>query len=117
MPEITAVTPLPKAPSRQSSAGTFAAEADAFLSALPAFGDQMNVMAAQVQAANQSAGQSEDAAASSAETAEAAKASATSEVIRARAFAANAAASATAAESAQGSLGNLALIQAMSLLF
>jgi hypothetical protein len=36
------ITPLPPAPSRQNSAGTFATQADAFLSALPQLGDQIN---------------------------------------------------------------------------
>ncbi|AMA46235.1 hypothetical protein [Pseudomonas alabamensis] len=36
------VTRLPEAPSRQNSAGTFAAQADSFMAALPAFGDQIN---------------------------------------------------------------------------
>ena len=39
-----AITPLPKAPSRQNSAGTFATLADNFMSALPAFADQVNVV-------------------------------------------------------------------------
>lgn len=36
------ITPLPEAPSRQNSAGTFATQADTFLSALPQLGDQIN---------------------------------------------------------------------------
>lgn len=36
------ITPLPEAPSRQNSAGTFAIQADTFLSALPQLGDQIN---------------------------------------------------------------------------
>ncbi|MBK5008381.1 hypothetical protein IAE33_000241 [Pseudomonas sp. S60] len=36
------ITPLPDAPSRQNSAGTFATQADTFLSALPQLGDQIN---------------------------------------------------------------------------
>ncbi|HDS1728976.1 TPA: hypothetical protein QEM47_001711 [Pseudomonas putida] len=36
------ITPLPEAPSRQNSAGTFATLADNFMSALPQFADQMN---------------------------------------------------------------------------
>ncbi|WP_426808035.1 hypothetical protein ABOC32_16805 [Pseudomonas sp. WOUb67] len=36
------ITPLPEAPSRQNSAGTFATLADNFMAALPVFGDQMN---------------------------------------------------------------------------
>lgn len=36
------ITPLPEAPSRQNSAGTFATLADTFMSALPQFADQMN---------------------------------------------------------------------------
>lgn len=36
------ITPLPEAPSRQNSAGTFAAMADSFMGALPKFADQMN---------------------------------------------------------------------------
>lgn len=36
------ITPLPEAPSRQNSAGTFATLADNFMGALPQFGDQMN---------------------------------------------------------------------------
>ncbi|MBF8651971.1 hypothetical protein IRZ81_14325 [Pseudomonas putida] len=36
------ITPLPEAPSRQNSAGTFATLADNFMAALPQFGDQMN---------------------------------------------------------------------------
>lgn len=36
------ITPLPQAPSRQNSAGTFATQADTFLSALPQLGDQIN---------------------------------------------------------------------------
>jgi len=36
------VTPLPEAPSRQNSAGTFATLADTFMAALPQFADQMN---------------------------------------------------------------------------
>jgi len=39
---IPTITPLPEAPSRQNSAGTFAQQADSFLSALPQFGDQMS---------------------------------------------------------------------------
>lgn len=37
------ITPLPEAPSRQNSAGTFATLADNFMSALPQFADQMNL--------------------------------------------------------------------------
>lgn len=37
------ITPLPEAPSRQNSAGTFATLADNFMGALPQFGDQMNL--------------------------------------------------------------------------
>ena len=37
------ITPLPTAPSRQNSAGTFATLADIFMGALPPFADQMNV--------------------------------------------------------------------------
>ncbi|WP_281211513.1 hypothetical protein [Pseudomonas fulva] len=36
------ITPLPEAPSRQNSAGTFATLADNFMSALPKFADEMN---------------------------------------------------------------------------
>ncbi len=36
------ITPLPEAPSRQNSAGTFATLADNFMAALPQFADQMN---------------------------------------------------------------------------
>ncbi|MBK5004151.1 hypothetical protein [Pseudomonas sp. S32] len=36
------ITPLPEAPSRQNSAGTFATQADNFIGALPQFGDQLN---------------------------------------------------------------------------
>lgn len=36
------ITPLPTPPSRQNSAGTFATQADNFMSALPQFADQMN---------------------------------------------------------------------------
>lgn len=36
------ITPLPEAPSRQNSAGTFATLADNFMGALPQFGDEMN---------------------------------------------------------------------------
>ena len=36
------ITPLPEAPSRQNSAGTFATQADNFMAALPQFGDEMN---------------------------------------------------------------------------
>ncbi|HGY9618032.1 TPA: hypothetical protein ACOJNU_000087 [Pseudomonas putida] len=39
---IPTITPLPEAPSRQNSAGTFATLADNFMGALPQFGDQMN---------------------------------------------------------------------------
>ena len=39
-----AITPLPKAPSRQNSAGTFATLADNFMSALPPFADKVNVV-------------------------------------------------------------------------
>jgi hypothetical protein len=38
------ITPLPTAPSRQNSAGTFATLADNFMSALPPFADQVNVV-------------------------------------------------------------------------
>ncbi|WP_449432358.1 hypothetical protein [Pseudomonas putida] len=37
------ITPLPEAPSRQNSAGTFATLADNFMSALPQFADQVNL--------------------------------------------------------------------------
>ena len=38
------ITPLPIAPSRQNSAGTFSTLADNFMSALPPFADQVNVV-------------------------------------------------------------------------
>lgn len=53
------VTPLPEAPSRQNSAGTFATLADNFMGALPQFADQMNqvidYVAEQAEAAAESA--------------------------------------------------------------
>lgn len=111
------ITPLPAAPSRQNSAGTFATQADNFMSALPGFADQMNQVVDYVDGRTGVALASAESASDDAVLAEAARATATAEVMRARAFAANAAASANAAESAPGSLGNLALIQAMALLF
>jgi FKBP-type peptidyl-prolyl cis-trans isomerase len=42
------ITPLPKAPSRQNAAGTFATLADNFMQALPPFGDQVNQLAAYI---------------------------------------------------------------------
>lgn len=111
------ITPLPTAPSRQNSAGTFAAQADSFMSSLPGFADQMNQVVDYIDGRTEIAAASAESASEDASLAEAAKTSATAEVMRARAFAANAAASAKAAESAPGSIGNLALIQAMVLLF
>lgn len=53
------ITPLPEAPSRQNSAGTFATQADNFIAALPQFGDQINqvvdYVGSQVKAAGESA--------------------------------------------------------------
>ena len=37
------ITPLPEAPSRQNSAGTFATQADNFMAALPQLADQINL--------------------------------------------------------------------------
>jgi hypothetical protein len=52
------ITPLPTAPSRQNSAGTFATLADIFMGALPTFADQMNVAAAYVDDCVESAAES-----------------------------------------------------------
>ncbi|NNA50457.1 hypothetical protein [Pseudomonas lactis] len=56
---IPSITPLPEAPSRQNSAGTFAAQADSFMGALPQFAGQMNqsidFIADQAEAAAESA--------------------------------------------------------------
>lgn len=56
---IPSITPLPEAPSRQNSAGTFAAQADSFMGALPQFAGQMNqsidFIASQAEAAAESA--------------------------------------------------------------
>jgi hypothetical protein len=45
---IPTITPLPTAPSRQNAAGTFATLADNFMSALPPFADQVNLVVAYV---------------------------------------------------------------------
>lgn len=111
------VTGLPTAPNRNDAPADFSTKADAFVAALPpmvtqenALATWMNTTATQVNADAVFAGQAAD-------RAEAVDTNVSEQVAAAVAAANNAAASAAAAESAPGSIGNLALIQAMAILF
>lgn len=127
------ITPLPEAPSRQNSAGTFATLADNFMAALPALGDEINQAidyigdqaaaasdsaqaatrngAAQVEAARQKADAASQSAQSSAQQAAAAKAQAeNSKTYRDTAQAAAAAAQASAGLPAVNGKGGLPLV-------
>ena len=115
---IPPLAPLPVPPLATDSEVVFNAKADATLLAEKQFVDQMNAMtipginaaSSQVAADALFAGQAAD-------RAEAVDTNVSEQVAAATAAANNAAASATAAEAAPGSVGNLALIQAMALLF
>lgn len=115
---IPPLAPLPVPPLATDSEVVFNAKADATLLAEKQFVDQMNATtipginaaSSQVAADALFAGQAAD-------RAEAVDTNVSEQVAAATAAANNAAASATAAEAAPGSVGNLALIQAMALLF
>ena len=115
---IPPLAPLPVPPLATDSEVVFNAKADATLLAEKQFVDQMNATtipginaaSSQVAADALFAGQAAD-------RAEAVDTNVSEQVAAAQTAANNAAASATAAESAPGSIGNLALIQAMALLF
>ena len=114
------VTPLPEAPSRQNSAGTFATLADNFMGALPQFADQMNevidYVGDQAEAAAESArlattngaaqvaaaGQRANAAALSAQSAASQASAAKGQADNSRAYRDTAQAAAAAAQSSAG---------------
>lgn len=100
------VSNLPAAPNRNDAPADFSTKADAFVAALPPMVAQENALATWMN------GVAIDASSVAANAAIAAAAAASS-----TANANNAAASAAAAEGLPGSIGNLALIQAMALLF
>lgn len=111
------VSTLPAAPNRNDAPADFSSKADVFVAALPpmvtqenALASWMNTTAVQVNSDSVFAGQAAD-------RAEAVDTNVSEQVAAATAAANNAKASATAAEAAPGSIGNLALIQAMALLF
>lgn len=118
------VSILPAAPNRSDAPADFSTKADAFVAALPPMVSQENALATWM---NSTAGQvSTDAANAHTDAARAEAVdtelqvyvdAATAQANRSQTYANNAAASATAAEGAPGSIGNLALIQAMALLF
>ena len=115
---------LPPAPTRSDGPEDFTPKADAMMGALQpmvtaenALGAWMNSTASQVAADALYAGQAADRAEAVDTNVGEQVAAAAAEVAAAQAYAAAAKASAVAAEGAQGSIGNLALIQAMALLF
>jgi hypothetical protein len=128
MPAPTTPPPLipemPPAPSRSEGQAAFNLTAGPFIAAMGPMVVNINIaltwIGQQVTAVDgyrQAAAASAQTAAQQAAIATGAGDAAGAQVAQAKAYADNAAASATAAEGAPGSIGNLALIQAMALLF
>ena len=115
---IALLTPLPPPPLPTDAEADFDAKAGASLTAQDAFVDQLNAnVIPGINSAIQSTATDALSAGQAADRAEAVDTNVSEQVQAAQTAANNAAASATAAESAPGSIGNLALIQAMALLF
>lgn len=115
---IPTLTPLPDPPLPTDPEAVFDTKAGNSLTAQKAMVDEMN--GSVIPSINQASQQvHEDAiyASAAAARAEAVDTNVGAQVAAAQAAANNAAASAAAAESASGSIGNLALIQAMALVF
>lgn len=118
------ITALPPAPTPSDSPDLFASKAGTFVSAqvlmVPEINASFTWVAQQlttIDGYRLAAAASAQYANEAADRAEAVDTNVGAQVAAAQAAANNAAASATAAESAPGSIGNLALIQAMALVF
>lgn len=115
---VPTLTPLPPAPTPSDSPVNFASKSGTFVSAEVVFVNEMNTNV--IPAINTTSQQVHDDAVyagQAADRAEAVDTNVSEQVAAATAAANNARASAAAAEAAPGSIGNLALIQAMALLF
>lgn len=111
------ITPMPPAPVRTQAGPTYAAVADTFAAALVQLVIQINLVVAYINGIATQVAADALYAGQAADRAEAVDTNVSEQVAAATAAANNAKASATAAEAAPGSIGNLALIQAMALLF
>jgi hypothetical protein len=115
---ILPLTPLPQPPLPTDPEDVFDAHAGASLTAQVTFTNEMNTnVIPAINTASQQVAADALYAGQAADRAEAVDTNVSAQVAAATAAANNAAASATAAEAAPGSVGNLALIQAMALLF